>query len=103
MNNNLENTLKKEMNNKERNAVLQFLLQNLKNDKLSHGAINAAAIKLNVLRSTISRLWKQAKTSKINDNEIYNLSSQKAEKLDNVFLTLQTCMENITMSGDATC
>ena len=80
MNSNLENTLKQEMNDKERNAVLQFLLQHLKNDKLSHGAINAAAIKFNVHRSTISRLWKQAKTSKINGDEIYNVSSQKIGK-----------------------
>lgn len=74
MDNNLENTLKKEMNTKERNAVLQFLLQHLKNDKPSYGAINAAAIKFNVHRSTISRLWKQAKTSKINDDEMYNVN-----------------------------
>ena len=45
LSNNFENTLKKEMNNKECNIVLQFLLQHLKNDKLSHHAINAAAIK----------------------------------------------------------
>ena len=69
MSNNFENILKKEMNNKVRNTIFQFLLQLLENDKLSHGAINAAAIKFNVYWSTISHLWKSAKAS-INYDEI---------------------------------
>ena len=40
MSNSFENTLK-EMNDNERNIVLQFLVQHLKNDNLSHDAINA--------------------------------------------------------------
>ena len=49
MGNNLGDTLIKGISNK---------VQLLKNDKLNHGAINAAAIKLNVRCSTISHLWK---------------------------------------------
>ena len=51
------------MNNGMRNAVLQFLRCN--SDKLEHGAILAALKEFNVHRRTISRLWKQAKLSKI--------------------------------------
>ena len=52
----LEKTLKKELNNKKHNTVLQFLLHFLKNDKLSHGAINVATIKCNVHHTIIPRL-----------------------------------------------
>ena len=45
MSNILENTLKKEMNNNERNTAFEVLLQHMKNNILSLGAINAAAIK----------------------------------------------------------
>ena len=55
MSNNLRKTLKKEMDNKECSAVLQFLLQNLKNDKLSCGAMNAAAITFNIHCSITSQ------------------------------------------------
>ena len=54
--NNLENNLKKEINNKVRNTVFKFLLQHLKNDKLNHAALNATAIKFNVHHCAISRL-----------------------------------------------
>lgn len=63
-----------------RNAILQFLLQHLKSDKLIHGAINAAVIKFNVELSRISLLWKYTKASKINDDDILNVSSQKIGK-----------------------
>ena len=52
LNNRLENTLKKEINNKMLTTVFQFLLQYLKNNKLSHGAKSAAAIKFNVHHNT---------------------------------------------------
>ena len=54
MSNNLENTLQ-EISNKVRNTVFHFLLKHLKNDKLRNGAVNAAAIKFHVHRSTIFR------------------------------------------------
>ena len=66
MSKNLENALKKEMNNRKRNSVLQFLPQHLINDNVSQNAVNAAKINFNVHRNKISRLWKQAKTSKLN-------------------------------------
>lgn len=67
----------KKLNEKERNGVLQFSRQYLKNDKLSQRAINAASIKFNVYCRTMSCLWKLPKTSKIKDDEIYNVVLQK--------------------------
>ena len=55
MSKNLRNTLKKEMNNKERNAALELILQCLKNDKLSCGTINAAAITFTIHCSITSQ------------------------------------------------
>ena len=60
MTNNLENTLKMEINTKEHNAVLKFL-QHLKNDKLNYDAINAAAIEFHIHCSTISKKKKYIK------------------------------------------
>ena len=74
MSNNLENILKKEVNSKVRNTIFQLLLEHLKNDKLSHGAISAATTKFNVQCSTVSRLCKQAEMSNINDDEIFIVS-----------------------------
>ena len=68
----LKNILKKKTNYEARNVVFRYLLQYFKNIKLSHAVINAAEINLN----TISRLWKQAQASKINDNEILNVSQK---------------------------
>ena len=65
------------MSNKESKTALQFSVQHFKNDKLSYGAINAAAIKFNIHRSTVCRWWKQAKNSKINGDEIFNVNLQK--------------------------
>ena len=58
MSKSLKNAQKKEINNKVHNTVFQFLLQLLKNVKLSHDAINTLALKVNVHCSTISHLWK---------------------------------------------
>ncbi len=41
------NSKKSEMSNSTRNAVLQFLLQHYKDDKLEHGAILAASKEFN--------------------------------------------------------
>ena len=48
-----------EMNNEDRNFILQFVIQHLKNDKLSYKALNAVAIKHVVHCRTVSRFWKQ--------------------------------------------
>ena len=56
---------------------MQYLLQYFKNDELSHGIIKVAVIKFYDHHNTISYLWKQAKTSKINDDKIYNVNLQK--------------------------
>ena len=78
----LENVLKEEINNEGCNTVLQFLLRHLKNGELSYGTINASAIKFNVYCNSISCLLKLAKTSEINDDEIFNARSPK--KLENM-------------------
>lgn len=62
--NNLENILKKEKNNQEHNPELKLLQEHLKNNKLSNGAINDAAVKCNELCSTISYYWKQSSMSR---------------------------------------
>ena len=56
MSNNLKSSLKKEGSIKEGKRMMQFLLQYLKNAKLSHDATNAAEIEFNVHRRIIYRL-----------------------------------------------
>ena len=70
------------MSNEECISVLRFSLQHLKNVKLSHGAINAAAIEFNDQCKTKSHLWKQVKTAKINCCEIFNANSEKSGKCE---------------------
>ena len=62
---------------KECYTLMNFLLQHLKNDKLSYGVIKPGTITFIHHLNTISRLWNQAKASKINDDENYNVDSQK--------------------------
>ena len=78
---NLNNMLHMEINTKVRSTTFQFLLQHLKNEKLSHSVINSAAT-FNIHRSTISRLLKKVKPSKINEDEILNANSQKVVNAD---------------------
>lgn len=72
-----DNRTHKELNQNQRESILQFLLMRYKDNKLNHGAINEAAANFKVHRRTISRLWKRAQQSKENGNEVFNVESRK--------------------------
>ena len=77
MNNNLENIIKKVINKKVWNTVFQFLIQHLKNNKLSHGDINLfIVVQYSVCGS------RQRHSSKITNDEMFNLNSQKVVNVD---------------------
>lgn len=66
-----------EFTNKERNAILQYLLQRKINGKLQRGAIMSAAAEFNCNRNTIALIWKRACNSYSTGNRCANVDSLK--------------------------
>ncbi|XP_071053572.1 uncharacterized protein [Onthophagus taurus] len=59
---NYKGALKKpNLSNEQRQGVLQYLLKNVSNEKLKHGAIKQCSTKFNVCTRTINRIWNTAK------------------------------------------
>ena len=68
------------LTNDERNAMLQFLLQNLKNKdtkELKRGALKMAAEKFKCNRRTVYTLWTQAKNSVDRDDAPMNVDDRR--------------------------
>ena len=70
------------LTNSERQKILQFLLQNVKDpeadpNKLKRGALKAATEKFKCNRKTVYTLWNQAIVSSDNGNSPMNVDSRK--------------------------
>ena len=52
----------KQLTKEQRQGILEKLLQQMKENKLKHGAINEVATAFQVSRLTVSRIWHAAQT-----------------------------------------
>ena len=70
---------KKELDIGEREQAIALLLDRAENDVLPRGSFTAVAKKLDVHADTISRLWRQAKTSRL-EGKVNRAELQKKER-----------------------
>ncbi|XP_057811528.1 uncharacterized protein LOC131025759 [Salvia miltiorrhiza] len=66
----------KNLSNAERNQIVQYRLQNLKNGKPRKGAMKVAVTIFNSLQRTVTRLWAAAKKKKEKGEQIYLTSAK---------------------------
>nr|XP_022900902.1 uncharacterized protein LOC111413988 [Onthophagus taurus] len=88
---NYKGALKKpNLSNEQRQGVLQYLLKNVSNEKLKHGAIKQCSTKFNVCTRTINRIWNTAKqdynvgscTANVDLNKKGNTGRKRKERED---------------------
>lgn len=70
---------KREFSNKDRVAIVQFLILHKKNEKLQKGAIALAAKQFKCNRMTISRIWKRASENNFQGESYGNVDSLKKQ------------------------
>ncbi|XP_057809045.1 uncharacterized protein LOC131023517 [Salvia miltiorrhiza] len=66
----------KNLSNQERNRIVQYLLQNLKNGKPRKGAMKEAVSVFKSSKRTVSRLWAAAKKQQDKGEQIYLTSAK---------------------------
>ncbi|XP_057779892.1 uncharacterized protein LOC130998492 [Salvia miltiorrhiza] len=66
----------KNLSNQERNRIVQYLLQNLKNGKPRKGAMKEAVSIFNSSKRTVTRLWAAAKKQHDKGDQIYLTSAK---------------------------
>jgi len=57
---------RKNLDQKQRESLLCFLLERIVNNQLGRGAIQAGAIQFSVTRGTVSRLWRKWNAARAN-------------------------------------
>ena len=66
----------KNLSNNQRNAIYDHLLEKTVNGKLPRGSMTSASTIFNVSRSTIYRIWKRGKSSRVSSTSNANVDSR---------------------------